>query len=269
MSRQYTHLSFEQRMKIQLLKEQGVNVQQIAKDVGCSRQTIYNELKRNASPTYGKYTATQAQKRAEERKKVPRKKLKIENHPEMERTIIQLLTQFRWSPEIIAKELEKKNKERVVSAECIYQYIYRQWKKKEGVDYTDYLRVSRKKRQKRACIRKRRGSIKDRIFIDQRPPEVQTRARIGDWEIDLIEGKNKQSYLLVMVERASRYVHLQRLRSKNALHCTHTLITTLQPFAHIGWVKTMTFDNGKEFAAHSIIAQQLRVNTYFTHPYSA
>ncbi len=139
MSHKYAHLSFEQRVKIQLLKDKGTPVVQIAKEVGCSRQTIYiyNELKRNASPTYAKYTATQAQKRAEERKKVLRKKLKIENHPEMEKTIIQLLTRYRWSPEIIAKELEKKNKKQVVFAECIYQYIYR--KKKTGVDYTDYL----------------------------------------------------------------------------------------------------------------------------------
>ncbi|GIV26386.1 MAG: hypothetical protein KatS3mg027_0200 [Bacteroidia bacterium] len=179
-----------------------------------------------------------------------------------------MLTSYRWSPAIISKKLEGIYEYKIVSAECIYQYIYRQ-KKEKGVDYTHYLRVGRKNRQKRTCIRKRRGIIKDRVFIDERPKEVEARQRIGDWEIDLIEGKNKKSYLLVMVERMSRYVILQKLHSKNALHCSNAIIRSLQPFVSIGWVKTLTFDNGKEFALHTRIQNVLQVPTYFTHPYSA
>ena len=37
----------------------------------------------------------------------------------------------------------------------------------------------------------------------------------------------------------------------------------------MNWVRTITSDNGREFAGHEKIAEQLNADFYFAHPYSS
>jgi IS30 family transposase len=280
MSRKYKQISFEQRVVLQTLLSQikrpsgQPNISQIAGEMNISRQSIYNELKRNSSPIYKKYTATEAQKRRNERRKNSNKPYLIENHPKLQEYIHKRLKQDGWSVEGIVKRTnkwEKETKEQIGKIPCIetiYRYIYRQ-AKDGGEDLRVYLRFSHQRRQKRKQKKDRRGIIKGRKFIEERDKIVEWRNRIGDWEIDTMEMKGHKGYILTMVERCSRYTRARILSSKNAQLCTESIIEMLRPFAESGWVKSITVDNGKEFAYHQKISDVLKAPVYFCRPYSA
>lgn len=275
MRRKYKQLSCSQRYVIEIMLKQNKKIREIALEIGVSPSTIIREIKRNGSPIYGKYTAEQAQKRRDERRKNSNKKPIIENNPDVEKYIREELGKG-YSPEMIEKRgrLEKeagllKEVSFIPCKETIYGYIYRFYKEKEDITVLDYLRTKKKKRRKRICQKRQRGVIKDRVFIDQRPQEVNERVRIGDWEVDTIEGKGHKGVIISILERASRLLLLEYAPSKSAKVVCESIMKALRPFQQIGAIKTITFDNGKEFALHYLIAQKWKIQTFFTHPYSA
>lgn len=81
-------------------------------------------------------------------------------------------------------------------------------------------------------------------------------------------GSNHKSALLVMTDRASLITMLERLSGKNATEVYERMKKRLTNFSS-SWVKTLTFDNGKEFAQHQKIGQLLNAKTYFTRPYTS
>ena len=107
--------------------------------------------------------------------------------------------------------------------------------------------------------------LKNRIGIEQRPAIVDKRSRIGDWEGDTVIGHAHQGVLVTLVERKSRYTLACQLESRHSSKVTPAIIALLRP--HKAHCKTLTFDNGKEFAEHEFIAQCLKVKVYFAHPY--
>lgn len=88
----------------------------------------------------------------------------------------------------------------------------------------------------------RRGKIKNRVDIDERPAIVERRGRIGDWEGDTIMGKNRQSALLRLVERKTLYTVIIRLTGKHADLLEQAAISGMSAFKDR--IKTITFDNG-------------------------
>ena len=96
---------------------------------------------------------------------------------------------------------------------------------------------------------------------------VEQRERLGDWEVDTLVGKGHGGALVSLVERKSRYTLLQPVTQRFANLVADATISLLHPLA--GFVHTITGDNGKEFADHVRIAETLKANFYFAHPYSA
>ena len=104
--------------------------------------------------------------------------------------------------------------------------------------------------------------------IDKRPQVVEHRSRLGDWESDTMEGKGKSGYLVTHVERKSRFVVAARIDNKRATSFNHG---TRRSFR---WIpsflrKTLTVDNGKEFANFQGLERMLDVDVYFADPYSS
>ncbi len=167
----------------------------------------------------------------------------------------------KWSPEQISGRLKKN--EINISHERIYQYVYAD--KRAGGTLWKHLRCQ-KKRRKRIGGRDRRGKIPNRRSIEERPAIVEERIRFGDWEGDLILGENHQGVVLTLTERKSRFTLLRSLPSKHAGPVTQAIIELLQWVEHL---KSITFDNGKEFAGHQEVSLSLNTDCYFAHPYAS
>jgi transposase, IS30 family len=127
------------------------------------------------------------------------------------------------------------------------------------------LRCQKVRKKRYASGQERRGTLKNRVSIEHRPAVVDKRSRIGDWEGDTVIGKGHQGVLVTLVERKSRYTLAARLDSRHSNKVTQAIIELLRP--HKLQCKTLTFDNGKEFAEHEFIAKCLNAKVYFAHPY--
>ncbi|MCX5870843.1 MAG: IS30 family transposase [Deltaproteobacteria bacterium] len=177
--------------------------------------------------------------------------------------LVETLVVQDWSPEQISHWL-KQEKQGIVSHESIYQYILRD--KSCGGTLHQHLRCQ-KKRRKRYGSYSRRGTITNRVSIEQRPEIVARKTRIGDWEADTIIGRNHCQALVSLTERKTKLTFLAKLEQKTAILVSQAIITLLNPIQD--QVKTITSDNGKEFARHENIANHLRADFFFAHPYSS
>jgi IS30 family transposase len=149
-----------------------------------------------------------------------------------------------------------------ISHEWIYQYILRD--KQAGGDLHTHLRCQ-KPRKKRYGAPDRRGQIKGRVSIDERPSIVNERSRVGDWEADTVIGKQGGAVLVTLVERKTRLSVIGKAPNRTAQEVTTVILKGLTPLA--AQVQTLTYDNGKEFALHQEIAKELDARGYFAHPY--
>ena len=76
--------------------------------------------------------------------------------------------------------------------------------------------VSGKKYNRRKGKNSGRRLDPNRVDIDERPPIVAAKSRIGDWEADTIIGANHKGVVMSHVERTSKYTKLAKLPDKNA-----------------------------------------------------
>jgi transposase, IS30 family len=254
----YNQLTQEQRCQIVILKKAGKNQKDIAELINVSPSTICRELQRNTGKRG--YRPKQAQCKAENRRKSTAKPLK------MTAEVIDLIATkivINWSPEQISGWL-KAEKGLFISHERIYQHIWAD--KLNGGSLYKRLRHSGKKR-KQYGSKDKRGQIRNRISIDDRPVIVSEKTRLGDWEIDTVIGKNHQGALVTIVDRVSKLTLTKKVASKHAGIVTEATITLLRPY--LDKTLTITADNGKEFVGHEKIKAALNADVYFAHPYSS
>jgi IS30 family transposase len=174
-----------------------------------------------------------------------------------------------WSPEEIVGRLivdYPKNEHMRLSIETIYQWIYLD--AINGGDLYTHLRRHHKKRRKQRRYGSLRGLIPGRISISKRPQAVETRQRFGDWEGDTVEGAKGSGAIASHVERKSRYLVAAKLCDKAANTMT---IASAKAFQRIPKLirKTLTVDNGKEFAKFKQLEKITGFCIYFADPYSA
>jgi IS30 family transposase len=114
-------------------------------------------------------------------------------------------------------------------------------------------------------LKDKRGRLIDRADIDQRPAIVEEKDRIGDLEIDLVIGRHHKGALVTINDRAAGLLYMDKVESKEASVIQAKTIELLQDSKPI--LKTITSDNGKEFANHKAIAHKLEIDFYFANPY--
>jgi IS30 family transposase len=251
----YTQLTREQRYQIKVLLDTGHQQTEIAQQLGVNKSTISREVRRNRGQRG--YRPKQAHERALGRRQG---KARTRIDPETW-ALVDKKIRADWSPEQISGRLQKEGL--AISHEHIYQHIYAN--QRAGGTLWTHLRCQ-KKRRKRYGKQDRRGKIPQRKSIEQRPVIVEQRTRFGDWEVDLLLGKDQQGVIVTLTERKSRFLLLRSVSSKQAELVAQAVIALLQ------WVvplESITADNGKEFAAHLDIAQALSVDFYFAHPYAS
>lgn len=252
----YKQLAYEQRYQIYVMLRMGFSQTDIATEIDVHRSTISRELRRNQGRRG--YRPKQAHQFALSR----RNKAKAYITPETWDWIEQLIRQD-WSPEQISGRLKHRGNIHI-SHEWIYKHIYED-KRNKGNLYR-HLRCQ-KKRRKRYGSYDRRGMLSNRVSIEQRPDEVETRQRLGDWEVDTMIGKRHRQAIVTLVERKSRLVFLRKVRQRTAEAVEDAITHLLKPW--IFDVHTITADNGKEFANHERIAEKLNIDFYFAHPNAA
>ena len=255
----YRQLTEHERYQIYALKKAGLTQKQIAARLERSPATISRELKRNGG--LRGYRPAQAQQLSDNRRATAAKAIKITD--EVWGWIEQLIRQ-ELSPQQAVDYL-KVHKNLSLHHETLYQLIYAD--KAAGGDLYKHLRVVSKPYRKRYGSYDRRGRIKNRVDIDERPAVVTQRGCIGDWEGDTIIGKGRQSALLTMVERKTLYTVIIRLTGKHADLLAKAAIRGMEALKDR--IKTITFDNGLEFSEHEKMAQALDADIYFAHPYAS
>ena len=253
----YKQLTQEARYQIYVLKKTGHSNTEIAVVIGCHKSTISRELSRNRGGRG--YRPKQAHRFACKRKAVKISRRIPQHHWDM----VDLLLRQDWSPEQISHRLAFEQNI-FISHEWIYQHVYAD--KRSGGSLYKHLRWQ-KKRRKRYGSYDRRGLLPDRTFIGQRPAIVNSRDRIGDWEGDTIIGKGHQGAIVTLTERKSGFLVMRQVARKTAIRVRQAIIDGLAQYKDS--VHTITTDNGREFAEHQTIADNLNAEFYFAHPYSS
>lgn len=234
---------------------------EIAQRLGVHRSTIYRELERNTGPRG--YDDLEAQQRTDARRLFCRPQLKLEQQ-EIREFVCQGLQQ-RWSPDQIAGRLQRefpKQPQRQVSPQTIYTWIKQQ--DEDGGSLRELLRFggTRRKRSENA------GRLPGAQTIAGRPKIVDDRKRFGDWEGDTIVSCGHRGGLATVVERKSGYTLLapvENLKAPTVRQAMETKLTELPELLR----RTITFDNGKEFAEHKQLADATGLDVYFANPYCA
>jgi IS30 family transposase len=270
--KKYKQLTVEQRYQIEALIQAGFNQTKIANQLGVHRSTIGRELKRSIPKRgrgSGEYCALNAEIKTRNRHKEKYKIIALT--PDLKQSIFDKMTLDKWSPELISKRWKLEGKS-TVSHETIYKWI---WESKHTnrvenkLFKTLYQELKHgKRRQKRGNIKDTRGAILNRKHISERPVVIEQRKRIGDLEADLMMGKDHKSALLVLTDRTTLITMIDKLQGKTSSEVTQKIIERLSRFDS-SYIKTITFDNGKEFAGHTEIAKKFNLKTYFTTPYTS
>ena len=251
----YTQLTREERYQIYALNAAGQNQTEIAQIIGRHKATISRELRRNRGQRG--YRPKQADGFAQKRREAKaRPRITSQAWARVER-----LLREDWSPEQVSDWLRREEGINV-SHEWVYRYILRD--KQQGGDLHRHLRCQKPRKKRYGCP-DRRGQIKGRVSIDERPDVVDQRSRIGDWEVDTVVGKRGGAALVTLVERKSRLSVIAKVASRSAQNVEDAIVTQLKPLA--SEVHTLTYDNGKEFAYHQRIGEDLDASGYFAHPY--
>jgi IS30 family transposase len=174
-----------------------------------------------------------------------------------------------WSPEQISVRLRREHPDDVgmhVSHETIYVSLYVQSRGELRRELTAQLRTGRTRRKPQGQ-RQQRGRIKDMVMIADRPPEADDRRVPGHWEGDLLLGKGGKSAIATLVERHSRYVMLARVEDQSTVHVTDVLAERISRLPdHL--LKSLTWDQGKELAAHKRFTDKTGIQVYFCDPRS-
>jgi IS30 family transposase len=262
MAKAYRHLTYKLRCQIFTLKQSDNYYSQakIAEILNISQSTVSRELARN----FGKngYDLEEAHGIAIARRSKASAGNKKITH-EAKAYIAYRLKEFQWSPEQISGKDMAKNCGVRLSHVIIYQYI-RDDKQRGGALYKQ-LRRKGKKYQKRGKKTAGRGLIPNCVGIENRPRTVEDKIRFGDFEVDTIVGANHQGAILSIVDRKSKLTLLRILPRGTAENVKNAMVEALKQVE--GLVRTITSDNGKEFAQHQEIAEQLDADFYFANPY--
>jgi IS30 family transposase len=281
MGKIYKQLSIEERTMIQTQLEMGIKPAAIAVGLNRSASTLSRELHRNGwtrsrtprgpgrPPMAGGYRAEAAHQRAQAGTATPRVARRLRPGTALWDHVRRYL-KAGYSPEQIAGTLTLVHPETPslqVSHETIYTAIYAMPRGELRTEVIGWLRFGHAKRRPRARGEDRRGRIPDMVSIHDRPPEIEERLVPGHWEGDLIKGVHNRSAVGTLVERTTLFTVLSRMEDASAE-------AAIEGFSHVlNRIEaqkrlSLTYDQGREMAAHQRLTEATGVKIYFADPHS-
>lgn len=257
-------LTLAEREEISRALAVGQSIRHIAMRLERAPSTISREISRNGGCR--SYRANQADQAAWDRACRP-KLCKLAQSPKLAQLVAQKL-QIQWSPEQIAGWLKRTYPDVAdqVSHETIYRSLFIQARGALKKELLEYLRRSRAMRRSRHHTQKtdNHGRISDTLSISERPTCVEDRAVPGHWEGDLLCG-SKNSQIATLVERRSRYVMLVKVDGKDTETVVNALIENARRLPQELY-QSLTWDRGKEMAAHKRFTLATDIQVYFCDP---
>ena len=243
------------------------SIRSMARLLGRSPSTVSREIRRHGG--YDRYRAALADTKAWDGARRP-KRCKLATNPRLRRAVSRKLW-LNWSPEQIAgwfKRTHPGDGSYQVSHETIYRSLYVQTRGVLKKELLQHLRSKRTNLRSKHISQKGegQGQIKDMISISERPVSVEDRAVPGHWEGDLITG-SKNSHIATLVERQTRYVMLVKVTNKDTQTVVSALIKQAKKLP-TELYKSLTWDRGKELAAHKQFTLATDIDVYFCDPQS-
>lgn len=257
MGSKYEHLSLEERCEIARLCEAGSSIRQIAAALDRSPSSVSRELKRNTGkgPKSKVYKPAHAQAQTAARRWSGSK---LDRNAGLREQVLGALGQG-WSPEQVASHLRLEQGRTVIGHETIYRFIYAQLARTNDYAWRHYLPRAKSRRGRRGCKGGSPASfIQKRLGLDHRPREALTRDQPGHWEADFMLFSAYGQSILVLHERTSRLTALVKTPNRKANATADTLGNLLAPLP-ARLKRSLTFDNGTEFAEH----YRIGLATYF------
>ncbi|MEK7624898.1 MAG: IS30 family transposase [Patescibacteria group bacterium] len=257
------HFTLSQRDQLQALVRAGHTQREMADIVGCSQPTVSRELMRNGSPLQGRYTASTAQAKAEDRRTHAYDDLpRWHDDPELLGHVLAELRCGRTPDQISGRR--KMEGLTHVSCQTLYSYVERD--RENGGSLHKCLRYQGEK-YKWIGFGKGVNRIPGRKGIEERPGAVDRKERCGDWETDLVVSSRKGSgAVATFAERLSMYFQAIKVESPSADEMVRASRDALGKLPE-GMRKTMTHDNGKEICKHGEITEALGIAVYCARPY--
>lgn len=259
----YKQLSYDERVKLAMLRQSESSITKIAEAMGRPKSTVSRELRRNEAPP-GEYWPDTAQTLSRERR---RRGSRIDRCEALKDFVTTQLRCHYWTPEQIAGYLKHRQRELpAVSHETVYSWIYRAPQRKEKL--WKFLTRHKAKRG----LRKSKGAgvsrIPGRVCIHDRPQAVGKGEEFGHWEGDLMAFMKNSQHILVLRERKTMFTLSVPLHGKKARETARRVIELMKDLPP-GARKTLTLDNGGEFAAHGEWLKSLGLPSFFCDPYAS
>jgi IS30 family transposase len=264
--RAHLALRADEREEISRGLATGCSIRQIARSLDRAPSTVSREIRRNGGGQG--YRASRADQRAWDQALRP-KACRLARHGRLRWRVAQKLA-LQWSPEQIAGWLKRQfptDADMHISHETLYRSLFVQARGVLKKELTAHLRTRRQmRRAKGGVTMSGLGQIANTVSIRERPAEAEDRAVPGHWEGDLLCGSN-HSHIVTLVERSSRFAMLLKVPSNE----TAAVIGALTK--NIGKLPTelrrsLTWDRGKEMAAHKAFTVATDVQVYFCDPRS-
>ena len=255
------HLTLSQRYELQAMRLTGYTISEIALKLNVAKSTISRELRRNKDDRSGQYAAELADDKCRERHANKKKCIRF---TEQVKNQVDKYLKMDLSPEQITGYLRVTGKEHV-SHERIYQYVWDQ--KKKGFPLYLHLRRQGKKYAKRVSKATGRGKIPNRRDISLRPKVVDEKVRFGDLEVDTIVGQQHKSALVTINDRKSGMLRMKKVDVKETKEVCNVIIELLEDWQP--YIKTITAENGSEFAQHHRVSETTGIEFFFARPYHA
>lgn len=261
-------LSLAEREELSRGLVAGESLRTIATRLQRAPSTISREVA--WSGARGRYRAWRSDTEAINRGRRP-KPAKLAINSRLCREVERGLREF-WSPQQIAAQLICDYPDDLnmrVSHETIYRTLFVQARGALRKELTACLRTGRTQRRPHMRIeRSGAGRLQNMILISDRPPEIEDRAVPGHWEGDLIIGKGGRSAIGTLVERSSRYVVLLHLPHGRTAEDVRAALTKQVSKLPAELRRTLTWDQGKEMAAHVQFSTDTKMVVYFCDPHS-
>lgn len=272
------YMTYEERIRLETLLNEKRPVAYIARALGCSRQTIYNEIKRGSymhtvkAWDYKRYSAQKGQQITRYNQTAKGRPLKLGNDHAYASFLEQKILQDRYSPAAALAAARRAGYETEISVNTLYSYI----DKRVFLTLTNNHLWEKWKKRPRSEQPERRVAHPKLPSIENRPAEISRRTEYGHWEMDLVVSRQGgKSVLLTLTERTKREQIIRKLPNRKAETIRRAIDRLERNTPNFRQkFKSITTDNGSEFMQYDLLRKSCRCkgdrfDIYYCHSYSA